>query len=78
MASAELRLTLQPLYDSLIPFDHRTLDSIVLEKSENVRGSVVRVLGGGGSGMSRNPNHDRTKSVLPILAVGEKSGCIDG
>ena len=44
--------TSQPLYNSLVPFDHRTLDSIGLEKSENARGSITRVLGGGGSGPS--------------------------
>ncbi|KAH9035736.1 hypothetical protein EDB85DRAFT_2273949 [Lactarius pseudohatsudake] len=60
--------TLQLLYGSLIPFDHCTLDFIGLEKSENAWGSVVRVLGGGSSGISRNPNHDGTKSVHPVLA----------
>ena len=68
----------QLLYGSLVPFNHRTLDSIGLKKSENARGSVVRVLDGGGSGMSRNPNHDGTKSVLPVLAVGDETSCLDG
>ena len=62
----------------LVPFDHRTVDSIGLEKSEDVRGSVVCILGGGGSGMSRNPNHDGTNSVLPVLAVGDETSCLDG
>jgi hypothetical protein len=69
--------TLQPLHGSLVPFDHRTLDSIGLEKSGDVRGSVVCVLGGGDSGMSRNPNHDGTDSVLPVLAMGDETSSID-
>ena len=38
----------------------------------------MRVLGGGGIGMSRNPNHDGTESILPVLAVGDETGCLDG
>ena len=72
----EILQTLQLLYGSLIPFHHRPLDSIGLKKSENVWGSIMCILGGGG--MSRNPNHDGTKSVLPILAVGDKTSCVDG
>ena len=70
--------TSEVLHDSLVPFDHRTLDSI--EKSKDVLGNIVCVLGGGGSGMSRNPNHDGTNSVrvLPILAVCDETSCIDG
>ncbi len=36
------------------------------------------VLGGGGSGMSRNPNHDGTDSVLPVLAVCDETSCLKG
>jgi len=32
----------------------------------------------GGSGMSRNPNHNGTNSILPILTVGDKTSCFDG
>ncbi len=70
--------TSQPHHDSLVPFDHCTLNSIGLEKSEYVRGSVVCILGGGGSGMSRNPNHDGAGSVLPVFAVGNETSCLDG
>jgi hypothetical protein len=28
--------------------------------------------------VSRNPNHDGTDSVLPVLAVGDKMSCLDG
>jgi len=38
----------------------------------------VRILGGGGSGMSRNPNYDGTDSVLPVLTMGDEASCIDG
>ena len=70
--------TSEVLHDSLVPFDHRTLDSI--EKSKDVLGNIVCVLGGGGSGMSRNPSHDGTNSVrvLPVLAVCDETSCIDG
>ena len=34
------------------------------------------ILGGGGSGMDRDPNHDGTDSVLPILAVGDETSCL--
>ena len=73
--------TSQLLHDSLVPFDHRTLDSIGLEKSKDVLGNVMCVLGGGGGGgMSRNPNYDGTNSVrvLPVLAVCDETSCIDG
>jgi hypothetical protein len=69
--------TSQPHHDSLVPFDHCTLDSIGLEKSEDVRGSIVCILGGGGSRMNRDPNHDGTDSVLPILTVGDETSCHD-
>jgi len=69
--------TSQLLYSSLVPFNHHTLDSIGLEKSENVQGSIMRVLGGGGSGMSRNPNHDGPESVLPVLTMGDETSCLD-
>ena len=36
------------------------------------------VLGGGGSGIGRNPNHDGTDGALLILAVGDKTSCLDG
>jgi hypothetical protein len=49
-----------------------------LEKSEDVRGSVICLLGGGRSGVSQNPNHDGTDSVLLVLAVGDKTSCLDG
>src|SRR5258706_4839740 len=55
----------------------RTLDSIGVEKSEDVQGCVVCVLGGGGSGMSRNENHDGTDIVFPVLAVGDETSCLD-
>ena len=70
--------SLQLLYGSLVPFDHRTLDPIVLKKSENARGSVVCILGSGGGRMSRNPNHDWTASLLPVLAVGDETSSLDG
>ena len=70
--------TLQPLHGSLVPFDHCTVDSIGLEKSEDVRGSVVRILGGGRSRMSGNPDYDGTDSVLPFLVVGDETSCLDG
>jgi len=60
-----------------VPFDQRTLDSIGLEKSEDVWGSVVCILGGGGSGMSRNPNHDGTDSVVPVLAVCDETSRLE-
>ena len=34
------------------------------------------VLRGGGSGVNRDPNHDGTDSVLPILAVGDETSCL--
>ena len=67
----------ESFYGSLIPFDNRTLDSFGLEKSENIWGSVVRVFGGGGSGMSRNPNDDGTESIVLDLAVGDETSCLD-
>ena len=78
VGDAQKGWTRQLLYGSLVPFDHRTLDSIGLEKSENVWGSIMRVLGGGGIGTSRNPNHDGTKSILPVLAVGDETSWLDG
>jgi len=36
--------TYEPLHSSLIPFDHRTLDFIGLEKSENARRSIICTL----------------------------------
>ena len=38
----------------------------------------MRVLGGGGSGMSRNPNDDGTGNVLPVLVVGDETSCLGG
>ena len=69
---------LELLHSSLVPFDHRPLDTIVLEKLKDVLGSVVRGFSGGGSRMSRNPDHDRTKSVLLILAVGHETSWTNG
>jgi len=69
--------TYEPLYSSLIPFDHCTLNSIGLEKSENARRSIICTLSSGSSGMSRDPNHNGTDSILPIL-VGDKTSCFDG
>ena len=70
--------TRQLLHGSLVPFDHRAPDSIGFEKSEDAKGSVVCILSGGGSGMCRNPNHDGTDSVLPVLAMGDETSCLDG
>ena len=70
--------TRELLHGSLVPFDHHTLDSIGLKKSEDPRRSVVCVLSGGGSGMGRNPNHDGTNSVLLVLAAGDETSCLDG
>ncbi len=36
------------------------------------------ILGGGGTGMSRNPNHDGTDSVLRVLVVGDETSRLDG
>ena len=41
VGDAQKGWALQPLCDSLVPFDHRILDSIGLEKTENVRGSTI-------------------------------------
>ena len=69
---------LELLHSSLVPFDHPPLDTIVLEKLKDVLGSAVRGFSGGGSGMNRNPDHDRTKSVLLILAVGHETSWTNG
>ena len=69
--------TCQLLHGPLVPFDHDTLDSVGLEKREDLRGSVVRVLCGGGARMGRNPNYDGAESVLPVLAVGEETNCLE-
>jgi hypothetical protein len=37
----------------------------------------VRILGGGGIGMCRNPDDDGTETTLPVLAVSEESSCLD-
>ena len=40
-------------------------------------GEASCILGDGGSGMSRHPNHDGTKIVLRVLAVGDEMSCLD-
>ena len=40
-------------------------------------GEASCILGDGGSGMSRHPNHDGTKIVLRVLAVGDETSCLD-
>lgn len=58
------------LYGSLVPLYHGVLNSIGLEKSKNFWGSVVRVLGGDGIRMNRNPKNNGTKTVFPFLVLG--------
>ncbi len=37
----------------------------------------MRVLDSGGAGMGRNSNHAGTESVLPVLAVGDETSCLE-
>ena len=78
LSNAQKGHTLQPLYDSLGPFYHGAVDSINFKKSENVRGSEVRILGGGASGMSRDPNDHRTESALSVLVVSFETNRREG
>lgn len=43
--------TSKPLDDGLDPFDYDIFDAIVLENSENVQGSVMRIFRGSGIGV---------------------------
>ncbi|KAI6044469.1 hypothetical protein EDC04DRAFT_2599503 [Pisolithus marmoratus] len=45
-------------------------------KSEHVWGSIMHVLGGGGSGMSCNPNNDQAKTILVVLVMGDDMSCL--
>ena len=40
----------------------------------HIQGNVVCVLG---SGISRNPNHGGTDSILPVLTIGDETSCLD-
>jgi hypothetical protein len=61
-----------------VPLYNCSLDSIGLKKIENIGGNVVRLLGSGGIGMGRNPDHDGTTMVNPVLAAGNETRCRDG
>jgi hypothetical protein len=52
--------TRQFLHKSLGTVRYR-LESIGLAKSENVWGTVVRILGGGGNAMTRRLDHDGSR-----------------
>jgi len=78
VGDAQKGRTCQLLNDALVPFHHRTLDFIGLEKIENGWGSIVRILGGGGGGMGGNPYNDGAESFLPVLAEGGETSCLDG
>jgi hypothetical protein len=54
------------------------VDSVGLEKANNVWGGEVRVLSGGAGGMSCDPNDDGTETILSVLAVGYETSCVDG
>jgi len=56
---------------------YNTLDSIGLEKQEDLWGSIMHILGSGGGRIGCNPNYDGAKSILPILTVGEKASCFE-
>lgn len=38
----------------------------------------MRILGGGGARMGRDPDHDGSKTTLPVLAVSGKSSRHNG
>lgn len=61
-----------------MPLYHDSLDSEVLEKTDDIGGSIVHILGGGGVGMGRNPDDDWTETSLPVLAVSEEPSCHNG
>ncbi len=78
---AHQRWTCEPLQNGLAPFYDNVLDSMILEKLENLLGDVVCGIGGGRIGSDANPDHDGTESPLLLLScgsVGEEAGRVDG
>lgn len=61
-----------------MPLYFDILDSILLKKLEDVLGYFVGSVSRGRAGIDANPNHDQTKSLLPILSMGDKTSRIDG
>jgi len=73
--------TCQPLQDGLAPFHDSVLDSMILEKLEDLLGDVVGGIGGGRIGNDTNPDYDRTKTPLLLLSrrsMDEEAGGVDG
>jgi hypothetical protein len=66
------------LHRALVPLDHGSLDSSLLEKADDIGGGIVRILGGGGAGMGRDPDHDGSETTLPVLAASGKSSRHNG
>jgi len=62
--------TRKPLDRSFIPVDDCTLDSMGLEKTEDVRGSIAAGYGSGGIGMDRDPHDDGSEDGLPVFIGG--------
>ena len=70
--------TCESLHRALVPLYHGSLDSKLLEKTDDIGRSIVRILGGGGAGMGRNPDDNGSETALPVLAMSEESSGHNG
>jgi len=52
------RLICQPLQDSLLPFHHSILYSILLEKVKDLLGDIICSIGEGGTRIDTNPDNN--------------------
>ena len=63
----------QLLDGSLVPLRNGTIDAMLPEDLENVRGSVTSLLWGALAGMSGDPQDDRAQSFLPVIVASREA-----
>ena len=54
------------------------IDSILLKQMKDLLGDLVGSVSGGRARGDTNPDHNGTKTFLPILSVGDKPGRVNG
>jgi len=58
----------QPLHDRLSPLNHNTLDSVLLEKSEDLLRDIMGGVGRGRAGSDSNPDDNGAETALLLLS----------